>query len=108
MAEALLQVNFELNVSPSEYQNIATTVADAFAKVPGLRWKVWFLNEQRREAGGIYLFEDQRAFDAFAASDLAKTVATHPALRNVTMRQATVMEEVTAITHGPVGAAAHA
>ena len=108
MAETLLQVNFELNVSSTEYKNIATSVADAFAQVPGLRWKVWFLNEQRREAGGIYLFEDQQALDAFAASDLAKTVATHPALRNVTMKQSSVMSNVTAVTRGPVGVAVHA
>ncbi len=108
MAEALLQINFELNVPTGEYKNLAASVADAFAQVPGLRWKVWFLNEQRREAGGIYLFDDQRALDAFAASDLAKAVGTNPALRNVTIRQSTVMSEVTAVTRGPVGAAAHA
>lgn len=108
MAEALLQVNFELNVSTGEYKNIATSVADAFAQVPGLRWKLWILNEERREAGGIYLFEDQQALDAFTASALAKGVVTNPALRNVTMRQSTIMPEATAVTRGPIAAAAHA
>jgi len=108
MAEALLQVNFELNVPTADYRAMTTSVADAFAKVPGLRWKVWILNEERREAGGIYLFEDQHALDAFAASDLARNVATHPAFRHVTMRQSSVMPEVTAVTRGPIGAAAHA
>src|SRR5437899_1402166 len=60
MAEQVLQINFALNVSPAEYRNLAAGVADAFAQVPGLRWKVWFLDDQAREAGGIYLFEDEQ------------------------------------------------
>jgi hypothetical protein len=108
MSEKLLQVNFGLNVAPAEYKQICGAIADSFAKVPGLRWKIWIVDEQKREAGGIYLFEDQRAFDAFASSDLAKTVATHPALKNVTMRASDIMPEETAVTRGPVSATAHA
>src|SRR5690349_14202007 len=104
MAEQILQINFALNVSPAEYRTLATGIADAVAQVPGLRWKVWFLNEAAQEAGGIYLFEDERALGAFLAGDLAKTVATHPAFRNATLKHAAVMPEVTATTRGPIGA----
>jgi hypothetical protein len=104
MAEKLLQVNFGLNVTPAEYKLIAASVANAFAEVPGLRWKVWILNEAQREAGGVYLFEDQRALDNFMHGDLAKVVATHPSLKNAAMKQFDVMPEVTAVTRGPVGA----
>jgi len=108
MSEKLLQINFGLNVTPAEYKQIAASVAESFAAVPGLRWKVWTIDEQKREAGGVYLFDDQRALEAFAASDLAKTVATHPALKNVTMRVSDIMPEETAVTRGPIGATAHA
>jgi hypothetical protein len=108
MAEQLLQINFALKVSTAEYRAIATSVADAFAQVPGLRWKVWFLDEHSKEAGGIYLFEDERALDGFIAGDLAKTVATHPALRNVTLKHAAVMPEVSAVTRGPIATAVSA
>ena len=104
MAEKLLQINFGLNVAPSEYDAICHSVADAFAKVPGLRWKLWFQDAGRREAGGIYLFENQPALDAFLASDLAKTVATHPALRDVTVRPSDVMPALSAITRAPIAA----
>ena len=107
MAEKLLQVNFALNVSPAQYEQIASAVCESFAQVPGLKWKVWFINEQQREAGGIYLFEDQDALDAFAASDLARTVSTHPALRSVTMRASDVMAHPSVVTRAPIGAAVH-
>lgn len=103
MAEKILQVNFGLNVSSTEYQRIAASVASSFAAVPGLRWKLWFLNDERGEAGGIYLFDDQRALDAFMQGPLAATIATHPALRNATMKYADVMTEVTTVTRGPIG-----
>ena len=108
MAEKILQISFGLNVTSAEFKQIAGAVAESFAKVPGLRWKIWIANEEKREAGGIYLFEDQRALEAFAASDLAKTVATHPALKNVTMRASDVMPEETAVTRGPIAAAVSA
>jgi len=103
MAEQILQVNFGLNVAAAEYRDIADSVAESFARVPGLRWKVWFLNEEQRAAGGIYLFESQPALNRFLTSELATIVATHPALRDVTLKQAEVMPNVTAITRGPIG-----
>jgi len=108
MAEKLLQINFGVNVAPAEYDAICLSVADAFAAIPGLRWKLWFQDAGRRDAGGIYLFEDQRALDAFLGSDLAKTVATHPALRDVTVRPSDVMPALSAITRAPIAASVRA
>lgn len=105
MAAAILQVNFSLNVSVSEYRNIAAAVAPAFADLPGLRWKTWLLDEARNEAGGIYLFESEGALEGFLNSPLAAQVQSHPALKNFTAKPFAVMEDVSAVTHAPIGAA---
>ena len=105
MAEAILQVNFSLNVDVAEYRRICATIAPAFADLPGLRWKTWLLDEQRNEAGGIYLFESEAALQNFLNSPLAADVKTHPALKNFTAKPFVVMEDVSAVTHAPVGAA---
>ena len=104
MAEHVLQVNFGLNVTPAEYRAFAATVADAVAQVPGLRWKVWFLNDETREAGGIYLFEDEQTMQAYLASDIIGSVRTHPALRDATFKHAPVQADLTAVTRGPIAA----
>lgn len=104
MAERLLQVNFGLNVTAPEYRQIATSVAEAFAQVPGLRWKVWILNEGEQEAGGIYLFEDERALNNFKNGELAKVVMTHQAFRNPVIKEFDVMPGQTATTRGPLRA----
>ena len=36
-------------------------LAEQYAAVPGLRWKIWIINEAEGEAGGIYLFDDEES-----------------------------------------------
>ncbi len=49
----ILQINFNLNVPAAEYQKMADSIAHAFLDVPGLSWKIWLLNPDAQEAGGI-------------------------------------------------------
>jgi hypothetical protein len=102
----ILQINFKLRVSTSEYQTLCQSVAQAFAGVPGLRWKIWILNEREKEAGGIYLFESEGALNDFVSGPLAAQVKSHPALADFSAKVFDVMNEVTAVTRGPVWAAA--
>ena len=94
-----LQVNFELAVSPDDYRAAADGLAQAFADVPGLVWKVWNLNEQTGEAGGFYLFADEQSLQRFAESELANQVKTAPILKNLSMKMYDVMEGPTRVTH---------
>lgn len=102
MSKSILQINFRFNVTPTEYTAAVTELAKDFAKVDGLDWKVWIMNEERKEAGGIYLFKDQASMDAFLGGPLAAGVASHPALADFSIRQFAVMPDITAITRGPV------
>lgn len=104
----ILQVNFKLNVSSAEYQSICDSVAQAFAQVQGLRWKIWLLNEQEKEAGGIYLFADEAALNEYLSGPLVARVKSMPEIRELSVKRFEVMEDVTAITHGPVSAMAAA
>ena len=107
MTPTILQVNFNLNVPAEDYTKIATGLGDAFASMEGLEWKIWLLNEASAEAGGIYLFRDASAADAFLAGPVAAQVQAAPFLTNLTVKRFAVMEALTMITRGPV-ASAHA
>lgn len=102
MSAAILQVNFKFSVPSSEYEQMAHSLAAQFAAVPGLRWKVWTMNEAESEAGGVYLFEDDAAMQTYLAGPLAAAVAEHPALTGISAKQFAVMDDATAITRGPV------
>lgn len=106
MSPKILQVNFRLKASTPEYEALCQSVSQAFADVPGLNWKIWILNDVEKEAGGIYLFENERALDQFLSGPLAAQVKSHPALSDFTAKTFDVMEDVTAKTHGPVAVAA--
>lgn len=102
MAQKILQVNFRFGVAADEYTAAVSELAEDFAKVDGLRWKVWIMNETRKEAGGIYLFDGQPSLDTFLKGPLAAGVTSHPALSDFSVRQFDVMPDLTAITRGPV------
>lgn len=101
MSVKILQLNFKFNVSRAEYEQAVSSLASEFAAVPGLRWKIWLMNEAEKEAGGIYLFDDEASVKAMLEGQLAAKVTGHPALSDFSVKQFDVMEDVTAITRGP-------
>ena len=102
MSACLLQVNFKFNVSASDYGEAVSQLAEEYAAVPGLRWKVWIINEAEQEAGGIYLFDDEASVKDLLEGPLTAQVLSHPALSDFSVKQFAVMDEITAITRGPV------
>ncbi len=102
MSGKILQINFKYNVSGAEYRQAVSPLADDIAAVPGLRWKIWPINEAESEAGGIFLFEDEAALQAFLEGPVAAQVTTHPALSDFSVKQFDIMEEETVHTRGPI------
>ena len=51
----LLQINYKSSVARAEFEKGFDAVAAQIAQVPGLRWKIWLLNEAESRGGGIYL-----------------------------------------------------
>ena len=102
MSKKLLQLNFKFSVTGDEYTQAVTPLAEKYAAVPGLRWKVWIINEAESEAGGIYLFDDETSLNALMESPLTKQVTSHPALSDFNVKIFDVMDEITAVTRGPI------
>ena len=102
MAGKILQINFKFKVSGAEYKQAVSPLANEFAAVAGLRWKIWIVNETEREAGGILLFNDETSVNAFLKGPLAAQVTSHPALGDFSVKQFNILEEATVITHGPI------
>lgn len=102
MSGRIMQLNFKYSVSGAEYEQAVSPLASQFAALDGLRWKVWMINEDEREAGGIYLFENEASVKAYLEGPLATMVTSHPALSDFSVKQFDVMDDVTAITRGPV------
>jgi hypothetical protein len=102
MSVKILQLNFRFSVSADDYTAAVSALADDFAVLPGLQWKIWMINDEEKEAGGIYLFENEASLKAYLEGELAAQVMKHPALSDFSAKLFNVMDEVTAKTRGPV------
>jgi len=102
MSQQILQVNFNFNISVQEYKEVVASLAQEFAAVPGCQWKIWLMDEDKREAGGIYLFENKEALEHFKQTPLIASVFSSPALSNFSVKEFSILDEVSIITRAPL------
>jgi len=102
MSGRILQINFKFSISPDELAEGFAPTAGPIAEVAGLRWKIWSLNEAASEFAGIYLFDDSESAQAFLEGPIIAEVSKHPALSDISAKQFDVIDELSAITRGPV------
>ena len=102
----VLQVNFKLTVPADEWNRIAESLTETFANLAGMQWKIWMLNEETGEAGGVYLFESDAALQAFLNGPIPPQIAAAPFLTNLSVKHYDVMAKVSAATRAPVPAIA--
>ena len=102
MPGRILQVNFKFSVTKDQYHEAVSALADKFAALDGLSWKVWIMNEAEKEAGGIYMFKDEASVKAYLDGPLAAGVISHPALSDFSVKQFDVMDDLSKVTRGPI------
>ena len=102
MSGKLLQIGYKFSVSASDYTQAVSPLADDIAAVPGLRWKIWPINEAESEGGGVFLFDDEASMQAFLEGPIAAQVTGHPALSDFSVKQFDIMEAESRVTRGPV------
>ncbi|EFB2825597.1 MULTISPECIES: monooxygenase [Escherichia] len=69
----LLQIHFAFN-GPfgDEMAEQLKPLAESINQEPGFLWKVWTESEKNREAGGIYLFTDEKSALAYLDKHTAR------------------------------------
>lgn len=102
MSQKILISKFNYILSHGEFRDLLTSVAQAFAEVPGCQWKIWLIDEEKKEGGAIYLFNEQDALDKFKESPLVQSVMSHPALSNFYFRETDIAQEPSIITRAPI------
>ncbi|HWT10136.1 MAG TPA: YdhR family protein [Roseomonas sp.] len=76
--------------------------ARQFLAVPGLQWKIWLDGEEDRRAGGIYLFADRAAAEAYVNGPIVARMKANPEIADLQIRIFDVRERMSAITNAPV------
>jgi hypothetical protein len=102
MAKKVLTTKFNYSIPTEELKKIMPSVAPKFSEIPGCSWKIWLINEDRKEAGGVYLFESAAELEQFLNSALFATVANNPAFSNLQTNTFGISEAASLITGAPL------
>lgn len=101
MSQQIIQVNFHFRGSREEYEKSAAKVTGICGNMPGLQWKIWLMNEEKKEVGGIYLFMDKASADRFKRSGMYKYISTNPEYRNFNAKQFGLLDVPGMFTSAP-------
>jgi len=101
-AASVLTTKFNYSMPTEEMKIIMPVVAPKFSEIPGCCWKIWLINEDRKEAGGVYLFESDTELEQFLSSSLFASVANNPGFSNLQTHTFSVAEAASVITGAPL------
>ena len=99
MEGQIVQITYKLENSRDEYVEENLPYAQPIADTPGLKWKIWVINEDKHEAGGTYFFEDEASVQAFLDGPIITEMKGDPSL---SIKSFDVLEELTTTTRGPI------
>lgn len=102
MARKVFTTKFNYSMSTEELKKIMPAVAPKFSEIPGCCWKIWLINEDNKEAGGVYLFESAADLEQFLTSKLFASVANNPGFSNLQTNTFGISEAASVITGAPL------
>lgn len=102
-AGMILDVEFTYDFDTADdYIAAVSPLAEQFAAVPGMVWKVWTLNPETKKAGAAYYFADAESLETYMDSELFGAVKGHPALSDHEISTFQVMGAESVITRAPI------
>lgn len=102
-AGMILDVEFTYDFDTADdYIAAVSPLAEQFAAVPGMVWKVWTVNPETKKAGAAYYFADAESLETYMDSELFGAVKGHPALSDHEISTFQVMGAESVITRAPI------
>src|SRR6201988_2674880 len=77
---SVLHLRFKLRVPPAVLLAECGEAATVIASVEGLIWKIWVLQQEECEMGGMYLFADRETAEAYLNHPVIQAVRSNPAV----------------------------
>src|SRR5215471_3572237 len=98
----VLHLRFKLRVPPDVLFDHCRQAATAIASVQGLIWKIWVLQEEELELGGIYLFVDRETAEAYLDHPVIKAIRSNPEVVSAQSQLWDVENSLSALTRAPL------
>jgi len=98
----VLHLRFKLRITPDVFLAKSREAATTIASVEGLIWKIWLLQEEEFEMGGMYLFANREAAEAYLNHPATKAVCSNPAVVSTESQLWDVESSLSALTRAPL------
>ena len=102
MAKKILQINMKYKISADVLAKAFMEVAKPISEVKGLEWKVWIHNAEKKMAGGIYLFKDEKSVNDYLKGKIVADIMKNPAVSDIDAKVFDVLPEHSKVTRGPI------
>jgi hypothetical protein len=101
-ASTILHLRFKLRVPPDVLLAKSREAANVIASVEGLIWKIWVMQEEEFELGGIYLFANREAAEAYLNHPVIQALCLNPAVVSTQSQIWDIEDSLSAITRAPL------
>ena len=98
----VLQLRFKLRVSPNAVLAHSAEAAKKIASAEGLIWKIWVVEQEQREMGGVYLFASREAAAAYLNHPIIQGLCSNPAVISTDSQIWEIDSFLSALTRGPL------
>ena len=96
----MLIIDFNLDMTTAEYEQLGQAVADEIARVPGLMRKTWLWNPQTKTAGGVYLFVDEDSVNRYLNGPIVAELRGLKQVNGLGARLFDVLQQPSSVTRG--------
>ena len=86
------------DITEEQFHEAVSGDAPVFAGMPRLLAKVWLRDPETNTYGGLYLWDDQEAYEEYVKGDVFSAIKGNPHLQNFESRDLGVFEDLSAIT----------
>jgi len=98
----ILHLRFKLRVPPDVLLAHSREAATIIASVEGLIWKIWILREEEFEMGGIYLFANRAAAQAYLKHAVIQAMRSNPAVVSTQSQLWDIESSLSSLTRAPL------
>lgn len=98
----VLHLRFKLRVPPNLVLTHASEAAHQIASAKGLMWKIWLVEQDRQEVGGVYLFARREAAVNYLNHPVVVALCSNPAVLATDSQIWDVDGSLSSITRGPL------
>lgn len=98
----VLHMRFKLQVPPDVFLAKCREAASFIASAEGLVWKIWILQQEKLEIGGIYLFANRENAEAYLNHPVTQAVGSNPAVVSTQSELWDVENSLSVLTRAPL------